>query len=33
MRMTVTPKDEERLVGLMAREPPRLVAVTADGDC
>ncbi|RLM57821.1 hypothetical protein C2845_PM18G08020 [Panicum miliaceum] len=32
MRVTVTPKDEERLVGLMARERPRSAVVTAGGD-
>ncbi|WVZ51525.1 hypothetical protein U9M48_002664 [Paspalum notatum var. saurae] len=32
MRVTVTPKDEERLVGLMARERPRSAVVAAGGD-
>ena len=32
MRVTVTPKDEERLVGLMARERPRSTVVAAGGD-
>lgn len=32
MRVTVTPRDEERLVGLMARERPRSTVVAAGGD-
>lgn len=32
MRVTVTPKDEERLVDLMAREQPRSAVVAAGGD-
>jgi RNA polymerase II C-terminal domain phosphatase-like 3/4 len=32
MRVTVTPKDEEVLVGLMARERPRSTVVAAGGD-
>jgi RNA polymerase II C-terminal domain phosphatase-like 3/4 len=32
MRVTVTPKDEERLVGLMAQERPRSAVVAAGGD-
>ncbi|XP_062182227.1 RNA polymerase II C-terminal domain phosphatase-like 3 isoform X2 [Phragmites australis] len=32
MRVTVTPKDEERLVGLMAKERPRSAVVAAGGD-
>ncbi|KAL6659652.1 hypothetical protein ACP70R_002481 [Stipagrostis hirtigluma subsp. patula] len=32
MRVTVTPRDEERLVGLMARERPRSAVVAAGGD-
>ncbi|GJN04780.1 hypothetical protein PR202_ga22352 [Eleusine coracana subsp. coracana] len=32
MRVTVTPRDEERLVGLMARERPRSAVVAPGGD-